>query len=373
MSRAVDQELARLFSAAEDSGTCLYVTERCLRKSLERRMRDGSAVCPHRSLYARAPYWHALRPDDQALHIIRGLQQAHPSWVFCAQSAGLVWGLPISYRNLTPIHVITGSHRQPAGQSITAHALRDESLQMVRGVRVTTLPRTVFDCLRAATFVDGLAIADRSLRMYAPEQRREFRGELKRLSYRRKGGRRAVGIMGYADARSESWAESAARALIIMQGFALPKLQAPFDQPFSPGHVYYVDMLFTRSDGSKVIGEVDGNEKYWNPSMLAGRSTARVLADEQHRESELTMYGMPLMRISVDDIVHPQQFYRKLKAYGIPQSDAAAEKVRRLAKSAPGSALFFASMPLPRPKELKLMLQKAGLEEGQVGEGEVSD
>lgn len=158
-----------------------------------------------------------------------------------------------------------------------------------------------------------------------------------------------------------------------MQGFALPKLQAPFDQPFSPGHVYYVDMLFTRSDGSKVIGEVDGNEKYWNPSMLAGRSTARVLADEQHRESELTMYGMPLMRISVDDIVHPQQFYRKLKAYGIPQSDAAAEKVRRLAKSAPGSALFFASMSLPRPEELKLMLQKAGLEEGQVGEDEVSD
>ena len=372
MSRAVDQELARLFSAAEHSGTCLYVTERCLRKSLERRVRDGSVACPHRSLYARAPYWRALRPDDQALHIIRGLQQAHPSWVFCAQSAGLAWGLPISYRNLTSIHVITGSHRQPADQSITAHALRDEPIQTVRGVRVTTLPRTVFDCLRTATFVDGLSIADRSLRMCAPKQRREFRGELKRLSYRRTGGRRAVGIMGYADARSESWAESAARALIIMQGFAMPKLQVPFDQPLSPGHAYYVDMLFTRSDGSKVIGEVDGNEKYWNPAMLAGRSTARVLADERHRESELTMYGMPVMRILVDDIVHPRQFYRKLEAYGIPQSDAAAESVRRLAKSAPGSALFFASMPLPGPEELQRILQNVRLEEGWAGESETS-
>lgn len=123
-----------------------------------------------------------------------------------------------------------------------------------------------------------------------------------------------MGIMGYADPKSESWAESAARAHIIMEGFALPKLQVPFEQPLNPGHVYYVDMLFMRADGSQVIGEVDGLEKYWNPAMLAGRSTARVLANEQHRESELTMYGMPVMRISFDDIMHPAQLYEKLSA-----------------------------------------------------------
>lgn len=357
MSHAIDQELDRLFAAAERASTCLFAPDARLRKALDRRVRSRGVVCPHQSLYARASYWDSLRPDDQTLHIIRGLQRAHPSWTFCSQSAGLVWGLPISYRDLVPIHVITGSHRQLTQQSIEVHALRNVPAQIVNGVRVTALARTVFDCLRFATFVDGLAIADRALRLRAPEQRVALRNDVRNLARGRKVGRRAVGIMGYADARSESWAESAVRALIIMKGFAVPNLQVPFDQPLNPGHSYYVDMLFTRSDGSKVIGEVDGLEKYWNPTMLAGRSTARVLADEQHRESQLTMYGMPVMRISVDDILYPQRLYHKLEAYGIPRSDQAAEGVRRLAKSSPGSALHFASMPLPEADELQRLLQ----------------
>ena len=365
MSHAIDQELDRCFEAAERASTCLSATDARLRRALERKVSSGSVVRPHQSLYARASYWNSLRPDDQALHIIRGLQRAHPSWAFCSQSAGLVWGLPISYRDLAPIHVVTGSHQQLKQQGIRLHALRGVPVQTVRGVRVTALPRTAFDCLKDATFVDGLALADRALRLCATERRTAFRGEIRRLARGRKGGRRAVGIRGYADALSESWAESAVRALIIMKGFTLPKLQVPFDQPLNPGHSYHVDMLFTRPDGSKVIGEVDGFEKYWNPEMLAGRSTARVLADEQHRESQLTMYGMPVMRISVDDIMRPQRLYRKLEAYGIQRSDRAAEGVRRLAKSSPGSALHFASMPLPEPGELQRLLREHGVQNGR--------
>lgn len=358
MSRAIDQELSRAFDEAERSLTCLHAADTRLRRALERRVKVGGVVSPHQSLYARAAYWAALKPDERALHVVRGLQRAHPTWAFCRQSAGLVWGLPISYRDLVPVHVVTGSHRQLRQQGVAVHVLRDAPVQTVRGVRVTTLVRTVFDCLREASFIDGLAIADRALRMCGPERRRAFRRELRDLARGRSGTRRAAGIMGYADPKSESWAESAARALIIMKGLALPELQVPFEQPLSPGRTYYVDMLFTCADGSKVIGEVDGFEKYWNPAMRAGRSTARVLANEQHRESELTMYGMPVMRISVDDIMHPRQFYRKLKAYGIPQSDQAAESVRELAKSSPGSAAFFAQLPLPGPEELQRLLQK---------------
>ena len=373
MSREIDRELSRQFDAAERSLACLHAADTRLRRALERRVQAGVVVSPHRSLYARAAYWAALRPDEQMLHIIRSLQQAHPTWIFCRQSAGIVWGLPISYRALAPVHVVTGSHGQLKQQGLEVHVLREESVQTVRGVRVTTLVRTVFDCLRQATFVDGLAIADRALRICEPSRRHELRSELRRLAYRRTGGRRVVGIMGYADPKSESWAESAARAHIIMEGFALPKLQVPFEQPFNPGHVYYVDMLFMRADGSQVIGEVDGLEKYWNPAMLAGRSTARVLANEQHRESELTMYGMPVMRISFDDIMHPAQLYEKLSAYNIPQSDRAAESVRRWAKSSPGSAVFFSQMPLPEPEESQRFMQDGDVKNGRLAGGNQAD
>lgn len=365
MSRVINQELSRKFGEAERSLMCLHGSGTRLRRALERRVQAGSVVSPHHSLYARTEYWETLKPDEQALHIIRALQQAHPTWAFCCQSAGLVWGLPISYRDVVPIHVMSGSHQQLKQQGIVLHTLHNAPVQTVRGVRVTGLVRTVFDCLRAATFIDGLALADRALRMHEPDRRRTFRRELRSLARGHTGARRAMGIMGYANPKSESWAESAARALIIMKGFALPRLQVPFEQPLSPGRTYYVDMLFTRADGSKVIGEVDGLEKYWNPTMRAGRSTARVLADEQHRESELTMYGMPVMRISVDDVVHPRQLYRKLKAYGIPQSDQAAESVRELAKSSPGAAAFFAQLPLPGPEELQRLLHKDEAKSGQ--------
>lgn len=362
MSHAIDQELSCKFAEAERFLMCLHGAGTRLRRALERRVRAGSVVSPHQSLYARATYWEMLKPNERTLHIIRALQQAHPTWTFCCQSAGLVWGLPVSYRELVPIHVMNGSHQQLKQQGIVLHALRDVPVQTVRGVRVTALARTVFDCLRATSFVDGLAVADRALRMHEPERRRAFRRELRSLARGHTGARRAVGIMGYADPKSESWAESAARALIIMNGFALPRLQVPFEQPLNPGRIYYVDMLFMRADGSEVIGEVDGLEKYRDPSMLAGRSTVRALADEQHRESELTVYGMPVMRISVDDIAHPRQLYRKLEAYGIPHSDHAAENVRRLAKTSPGTAAFFAELPLPGPEELQRIMRGLGSE-----------
>lgn len=182
MSRVIDQELSRKFGEAKRSLMCLHGSGTRLRRALERRVQAGSVVSPHHSLYARTEYWETLKPDEQALHIIRALQQAHPTWAFCCQSAGLVWGLPISYRDVVPIHVMSGSHQQLKQQGIVLHTLHNAPVQTVRGVRVTGLVRTVFDCLRAATFIDGLALADRALRMHEPGRRRAFRRELQSLA-----------------------------------------------------------------------------------------------------------------------------------------------------------------------------------------------
>ena len=81
-------------------------------------------------------------------------------------------------------------------------------------------------------------------------------------------------------------------------------------------------MVFTRRNGTRVITEIDGIEKYVNERMLGGRSTARTLADEQHREAQLTLLGMPIMRVSAEELRQPERVVRKLIAYDIPRRAA---------------------------------------------------
>lgn len=152
--------------------------------------------------------------------------------------------------------------------------------------------------------------------------------------------------MRYADARSESGGESIARAAMIRQGFALPELQVALPQPLNPRRTYRVDFLWTRLDGSKVIGEFDGMQKYEDKALRGGRSSLRVLADEQHREAQLTLYGMPIVRFSYKDVANTGRFVELLNRYGIPRSDEAARAERRLAHSRSASAQMFSVLSL---------------------------
>lgn len=161
------------------------------------------------------------------------------------------------------------------------------------------------------------------------------------------GVNRAVGIMSYADPRSESWLESAARALMITQGFALPDLQVELPRPGDPERSYRVDFLWKLANGGEVIGEADGIRKYDEDARALGRTAIQALAAEQHREAELTLYGAPILRIAPEDIKDPQLFVDKLVRYGIPRSERVATAIKRLATIRPQSALTYTEMAVP--------------------------
>ena len=74
---------------------------------------------------------------------------------------------------------------------------------------------------------------------------------------------------------------------------------------------------------------------------LFGRSAIQMLADEQHREAELTLYGAPILRISPEDVLKPQQFVDKLTRYGIPRSERVATEIKRLVSVSPQSKLTY--------------------------------
>lgn len=348
MSKAIDQELERLFIAAERSQTCLVGPNERIARLLNQRARRGSAVRPRRSLFARPAYWNALEPDEQALHIIRGLQQLHPSWTFCHESAALLWGLPLTYRRMHTIHVVNArTARRRSGDEIAWHVIESDDETVIEGIRVTSLARTLFDCLRTSTFIEGLPIADRGLALLKTG-RRHLQNTFARRGKGCNNLNRAIGILTYADPRSESWAESAARALIITQGFVLPDLQVELSRPLEPERSYRVDFFWRLAKGRSVIGEVDGMRKYTRDAARRKQTAVRALADEQHREAQLTLYRMPILRISHQDLTNTRRFVEKLTAYGIPRDPHVADAIKRLGAQSPRSALFFQEISIPK-------------------------
>ena len=148
--------------------------------------------------------------------------------------------------------------------------------------------------------------------------------------------------MFYADPRSGSGGESIARAAMIALGYALPDLQAFFPDPIDPAKGYYVDFLWETVDGTRVIGEFDGMAKYVDEAFLKGRSSVRALADEKHREARLSLYKLPIARLSYSDVMNESALRATLDGYGIPRSEEVARHQRRLRESRSRSALVFA-------------------------------
>ena len=195
--------------------------------------------------------------------------------------------------------------------------------------------------MRMADFGQALAVADFALRL-GGGRASAFVSHVRRIGGNLEGAAHAMRTMHYADARSESGGESIARAAMIQHGFALPELQVALPRPLDRRRSYRVDFLWTRLDGSRVIGEFDGMQKYEDAALRGGRTPMRVLADEQHREAQLTLYGMPIMRFSSKDVANTGRFVKLLDQYGIPRDDETARVVRRLSRSRSTSAHVFA-------------------------------
>ena len=109
-----------------------------------------------------------------------------------------------------------------------------------------------------------------------------------------------------------------AREAMIELGFAAPELQAEFVDPLS-GQVSRVDFLWHLPDGTLVAGELDGRQKYVDPTMTRGRATVDLLADERLRESRLTRVAR-VVRFSFAVVCDRGRFARLLDSFGVPRA-----------------------------------------------------
>lgn len=327
MSRVVTSRVASLLARAERRGRCLVVggdEAPGVLRALERRVRSGKVVSPARGLYVDAELWGSLNQDERTLYVARGLQDRHPSWVFCGPTAAVAYGVDVSWSLQERIHVATtrSGHRRN-GPLVARHAVLPErdpegGIEVVGGLRVTGPSKTVYDCLRSTDFARGLGVADSSIRQGVVSHD-GLVGYIESLRDGSRGRAQALGTLAWADPRSENGGESIARARMLSLGYARPELQVEVPNVVEGGEPYRVDFCWVRTDGVVILGELDGTDKYVVEGMTRGRSLDEVLSDERARGSRISIYDASLMRFRFGLTGRLSEFSSLLDEYGVPR------------------------------------------------------
>ena len=158
----------------------------------------GEVLNPMGTLYVRAEYWQQLTEPERVLHCMRAMQREEPETIFAAFSAALVWGLPVPESKLWPIRVLTDKGNSARGNRHVFHQSADSDASVLRDhLRVTSLARTSFDCMRELDFDDGLAVANATLDMggWTRDELTELFNDKRKSS---RGGPHVMEILQYA-------------------------------------------------------------------------------------------------------------------------------------------------------------------------------
>jgi hypothetical protein len=219
-------------------------------------------------------------------------------------AAGL-HGLPLLGRRPERIVTVTRSPHNQGSRSgpkrILVHAaeLPAEHVTIRRGIRVTSVARTVIDLARTSSFTEGVLVADSALHA-GQTSKAELEGVIAHCR-RWPGLARARRVVAFSDPRSESVLESIARVAFHEHGLPPPDLQVWVGDD---------DLVIGRADflwgQYRTIGEADGAIKYADPS----RAVAQLERDARLRDA-----GYEVVHFSWPQIVRtPAQVVDRVRA-----------------------------------------------------------
>ncbi|MCC2593174.1 type IV toxin-antitoxin system AbiEi family antitoxin domain-containing protein [Tessaracoccus sp. OS52] len=253
------------------------------------RVRAGDLIRLRRGIYC---FPEMLEPGAAHLRLARAtMPLVHESNVLSHQSAACVHELPVPRALLDTVAMTRRTQAHGRGRSklrIYASRLHGDEVTTVRGLPVTTLTRTIADLARTQPFHWAVAACDAGLAMGVG------RDEL--LS----GLARHPGLHGlpvarsavrFADARSESPAESLSRVQFLRHGVPAPVLQFAVrdveGQTVATSDFGWPDL--------RLVGEVDGKWKY-GELLKPGQKPADAIMAEKRREEAIRLAGYWIVR-----------------------------------------------------------------------------
>ena len=298
---------------------CLYPDSPATQRIAQLRARSGDILAIRPNLFTRQEYWDGLDFSERIMHILRAVQSKRPYWVLCWISAAAVWGLNDTYLMHTYVHIAATNHTYTRNRMYYRfHYIQPLHIAQHNGLLTTTLAQTVFDCARTLPFPQALAICDAALRIYGCTS--ELQRFIEDLG-QRWGKARAQFVIKYADARSENGGESICRAWIITWGYEIPEMQQWITDVVT-GQRRRVDFLWKLPDGSSIVLEFDGRQKYTDPAMTGDGDAINSILNEKRRESNLQLNGRILfVRTWYDEVVNrPEALRFKLNLAGVPRT-----------------------------------------------------
>jgi hypothetical protein len=213
-------------------------------------------------------------------------------------SAAILRGLPSWGLDLSLVHVTRGDLHSPrieGGVHHHAGELRNDDLEQIDGIWVTSPARTAIDTARVTAFEAAVVVTDALLHRGLVD-----RGTiLDRLESMRDwpGTCNAGRVAEFADGRSESVGESRTRVAFELVGLPRPDLQRLITTPDGK-IVGRSDFLF---DGLWTIGEFDGRVKYGR-LLKPGEAPGDVVWREKQREDRIRDLGYEVGRIIWSDL-----------------------------------------------------------------------
>ncbi|WP_143556748.1 hypothetical protein [Sanguibacter antarcticus] len=262
--------------------------------------RDGTWIRVRPGAYLSTTE-HPASTRDRDVALSRMIALARQSTVpltFSHISAALLWGLPMVPGH-EHTHVVQGSRPGTRGdRGVVRHrtTLHDEHRTRHNGLIVTTLERTVVDCLRMLPPLSGLIIADAALHVGA--DRTVCSQMLEQLAGSR-GIIKAREVLALADEGAESPGETTVRFAALRMGLPVPETQI---KVVTSSSTYWADLGWR---GWRLLVEYDGRQKYAD-------AATDVLLHERRRQESVEDAGWHVVRVMKEDLRTPGLLRRRL-------------------------------------------------------------
>lgn len=327
MSSKVTSRLVGLLRAAEERDRCLAPANHADYKALRRRVGHGVAN-PYPGMFVRERYWDRLDARGRALAIMRALSDRYPGWVFCGTSAAVAHGLWVSDHRLDTVHVFGRSYSESHfGAPIRHHAapvsVQREGAVTAAGVPVTTLTRTAAACMGRLPFPEGLAIADSLVRDHydvAIALREQLAYELDLTPPEDiPEVAEALRALAHANPLSSNGFESAARGLMIENGFVEPMLKLELPDVEGVRGDRRFDFAWVLPSGKVVLAELEHLQvapSVWIEHRMGGK---RPIVEKRPQWGTMAM-GCEVVHLARWMIDRPEELVRTLDGHGVPHA-----------------------------------------------------
>ncbi|MBI9113433.1 hypothetical protein [Sanguibacter suaedae] len=285
-------------------------------------VRDGAWLRVRPGAYIDAPRGDAPPGDTRrAVALARTTalaRQSARSPTFSHTSAALLWGLPLVPGDRR-IHVVQESRPGSSGDAgVVRHRIVLPGTHRThhRGLAVTTLERTVVDCLRSLPPLPGLVIADAALHVGAD---RDTCARMLDAMAGTRGIVKARELLALADGGSESPGETRVRFEALRIGLPVPETQVCVQTGRS---TWWADLGWVPW---RLLVEYDGRDKY-------DGATTEALLRERRRQDALEDSGWHVVRVMKEDLRDPALLRHRLLRH-VPADARAALVARRTLNS----------------------------------------